>query len=300
MKKLVFLGILVISHWAAPAQDLTYQTPPKAIADLVDAPITPRVSIAADGKWMLLLDVQDLPSIADLSQPELRMAGLRLNPRTNGPSRVSYSTALRLKRLPTGAEIDGERLARPAKISEVSWSPDETKIAFALTTEATAAAGGQIQLWVLDVATATARQLPGVQLNSVFGTAYQWVPDNQTIIARTVLANRGQVPDATAAPTGPIVQENVGRTAAARTYQDLLKNPADEKMFDYYATTQLMKVSLDGKTQPLGQPGVIQQASPSPDGKYILVKTRHRPYSYQLTVGSFPVKVDVLDASGNW
>ena len=298
MKKLFFLGILVLSHWAAPAQDVTYQTPPKAIADLVNAPITPRVSIAADGKWMLLLDVQDLPSIADLSQPELRIAGLRLNPRTNGPSRVSYSTSLKLKRLASGAEIPVKGLPSPAKISEVSWSPDDSKIAFAITTEATAAAGGQIQLWVLDVATATARQISGVQLNSVFGTAYQWMPDNQTLIARTVVANRGQVPDATAAPTGPIVQENVGRTAAARTYQDLLKNPTDEKIFDYYATTQLMKVSLDGKTQPIGQPGVIQRASPSPDGKYILVETRHRPYSYQLTVGSFPVKVDVLDAAG--
>ncbi|WP_240935515.1 hypothetical protein [Hymenobacter sp. HDW8] len=119
-------------------------------------------------------------------------------------------------------------------------------------------------MWVLDVATATARQIPGVRLNSVFGTAYRWLPDNQTLIARTVPANRGQVPDVTAAPTGPIVQENVGRTAAARTYQDLLKNPTDEKIFDYYATTQLLKVSLDGKTQPLGQPGVIQGLRPHP------------------------------------
>ncbi|SMB87976.1 glutamyl peptidase. Serine peptidase. MEROPS family S09D [Hymenobacter roseosalivarius DSM 11622] len=299
MKKLFLLGSLLAIHWTVPAQDLTYQMPPKAIVDLVDAPVTPRVSIAADGKWLLLLDVQDLPSIADLSQPELRMAGLRLNPRTNGPSRVSYSTSLKLKRLAGGAEIPVKGLPTPAKISEVSWSPDDSKVAFALTTEATAAAGGQIQLWVLDVATATARQIPGVRLNSVFGTAYRWLPDNQTLIARTVPTNRGPVPDATAAPTGPIVQENVGRTAAARTYQDLLKNPGDEKLFDYYATTQLMKVSLDGKTQPLGQPGVIQQATPSPDGKYILVETRHRPYSYQLTVGSFPVKVDVLDLAGN-
>ncbi|WP_240935516.1 hypothetical protein [Hymenobacter sp. HDW8] len=143
MKKLFFLGVVFLSHLSVQAQDLTYQTPSKAIADLVDAPITPRVSIASDGKWMLLMDVQDLPTIADLSQPELRIAGLRLNPRTNGPSRVSYSTALKLKRLSGGAEIAVKGIPNPAKISEVSWSPDDSKIAFAITTEATAAAGGK-------------------------------------------------------------------------------------------------------------------------------------------------------------
>ena len=293
----LFTGALCLSALAAQAQEATYQTPPKAIVDLVDAPATPRVSLSSDGKWMVLMPVQDLPSIAELSQPELRIAGLRLNPRTNGPSRVSYSTGLTLKRIGASQETPVQGLPKAAKISEVSWAPDNTKLAFALTTDATPT-DSRMELWLVDVATAKAHKLMNLPLNGVFGNSFDWVADSRTIIAHTVLPNRGAVPASNAVPTGPIVQENVGKKAAARTYQDLLKNPSDEKIFDYYATTQLVKVDLDGKTTPLGQPGVIQAATPSPDGKYVLVKARHRPYSYQLTVGSFPVKVDVLDTSG--
>ncbi|OUJ73056.1 alpha/beta hydrolase family protein [Hymenobacter crusticola] len=298
MQKLsVLTGALWLSALAAQAQEATYQTPPKIIADLVDAPATPRLSLSSDGKWMVLMPVQDLPSIAELSQPELRMAGLRLNPRTNGPSRVSYSTGLTLKRIGDTKETPVQGLPKAAKISEVSWSPDNTKLAFALTTDATPT-DSRMELWLVDVASAKARKLMNLPLNGVFGNSFDWVADSRTLIAHTVLPNRGEAPASNAVPTGPIVQENAGKKAGVRTYQDLLKNPSDEKIFDYYATTQLVKVDLDGKTTPLGQPGVIQVAAPSPDGKYVLVKTRHRPYSYQLTVGSFPVKVDVLDLNG--
>jgi dipeptidyl aminopeptidase/acylaminoacyl peptidase len=87
-----------------------------------------------------------------------------------------------------------------------------------------------------------------------------------------------------------------GKKSGARTYQDLLKNPADERLFEYYATAQLVKVKLaDGSTQPLGQPGVLRSASPSPDGRYVLVRTVHRPFSYTLPVSSFPQRIDVLN-----
>ncbi|MBC7922048.1 MAG: PD40 domain-containing protein, partial [Ferruginibacter sp.] len=298
MKKLCLLWFVLPMGVTALAQDNpTYQTPPQAIAALIDAPATPRVSVSSDGKWMLLMEVQDLSSIADLAQPELRIAGLRLNPRTNGPSRTSYSTSMKLKRLDNGQEFAVRGLPAQPKISGVSWSPDNAKIAFAHTRDDDTS--GKIELWTVDVAAATARRLTDAPLNAVFVSPYEWFPDSQTLLIRTVPEGRGEAPAANPVPTGPIVQENAGKKAAARTYQDLLKNPNDERVFDHYATSQLLKVSLAGKTDKMGQPGVIQQAVPSPDGQYLLVKTRHRPYSYQLTVGSFPNQVNVLDRDGN-
>ena len=299
-KQLLSATLLLAAAAAAQAQDFPYQTPPKALQDLLLAPPTPRVSLSSDGRTLALLAVQDFPTVAELAQPELRLAGLRFNPRTNGPSRVSYAVGIKLKTLPGGPETDVKGLPAQARISGVSWSPDNKTMAFALTTPGTGA-DGRVELWVADVATATARRLLAAPLNDAFGSSFEWVSDSQTLLVRVVPAGRGPAPAADAAPTGPAVQESGGgKKSGARTYQDLLRNPADERLFDHYATAQLVRVQLaDGSTRPLGQPGVIQTASPSPDGRYVLLRVRHRPYSYTLPIGSFPQRIEVLDlASG--
>ena len=299
-KTLLSASLLLATVAGAQAQEFQYQAPPKAIQDLLLAPPTPRVSLSSDGRTMALLQVQDFPTVAELSQPELRLAGLRFNPRTNGPSRVSYAVGIKLKALPNGAEIDVKGLPAQARISGVSWSPDNKTMAFALTTPGSGT-DGRVELWVADVAGASARRLLATPLNDAFGSSFEWVSDSKTILACTVPAGRGAAPAADAVPTGPAVQESGGgKKTAAPTYQDLLKSPTDERLFDHYATSQLVKVSLaDGAAQPLGQPGVIQTASPSPDGKYVLVRTRHRPYAYTLPISRFPQRIDVLDlASG--
>jgi dipeptidyl aminopeptidase/acylaminoacyl peptidase len=99
-------------------------------------------------------------------------------------------------------------------------------------------------------------------------------------------------------PTGPIIQQSLGRTAANRTYQDLLQNSADESMFEHYATSQIAVVSITGESAPIGAPGIHLQATPSPDGRYILVRTIRRPFSYIVPVGAFPSVIEVWDARG--
>ena len=299
MKKLLFATFFLAAA-VSQAQDFQYKAPPKAIQDLLLAPPTPRLSLASDGRTAALLQVQDFPTVAELAQPELRLAGLRFNPRTNGPSRVSYAVGIKLKKLPNGIEIAVKGLPAQARISSPTWSPDNKTMAFALTMPGSGT-DGRVELWVLDVASATARRLLAQPLNDAFGNSFDWVSDSKTLLARTVPAGRGAAPSADTAPTGPAVQESGGgKKSGARTYQDLLKSPADERLFDYYATSQLVKVALaDGAAQPLGQPGIIQTALSSPSGQYVLLRTRHRPYSYLLPLGSFPQRIDVLDlASG--
>ena len=89
-------------------------------------------------------------------------------------------------------------------------------------------------------------------------------------------------------PTGPVIQENLGRVTPGPTFEDLLKDPEDEAIFDYYATAQVVIVGLDGKIMPVGKPGVIERASTSPDGRYALIDERHHPYSYLLPYESVP------------
>lgn len=279
-----------------PAQDaLTYQTPPKALADLVTVPPTPNVSVSSRGDYLLILERAANPTIAELSQPELRLAGLRMNPANNGPSRATYLTGLKLKKLPGGPETPISGLPNGALISYVQWSPDETKIAFANSTDT------KIELYVADVATATARRVSDVALNAVVGAPFQWISDSKSLIVKTIPNGRGATPEVSRVPVGPTVQDNTGgKKGQAPTYQDLLKNASDERQFEYYATSQIMRIGLDGSVQPIGKPGIHTGASPSPDGRYVLTEVAHRPFSYLVPLYRFPLRTDVFGIDGTF
>jgi dipeptidyl aminopeptidase/acylaminoacyl peptidase len=274
---------------------IKYQTPPKGVVDLVDVLPTPQVSVSPEGstRRLLILEISGLPTVADLAQPELRLAGLRLNPKTNGPSRGRYGTALKLKTLPDGKEIAISGLPAGAKIRFPEWSPDGKKLSFVNINDAKEDAG--LSLWIADVETAKAHRLAGVALNGVLGKPCSWMSDSASLICQTVPAGRGPGPVRSEVPVGPVVQENLGRVTPAATYEDLLKGPEDEEIFDYYAVSQVVLVRLDGKSTPIGKPGVVEGASASPDGNYILVSERHRPYSYTLPFYLFPQRVSVVN-----
>ncbi|MFQ5605783.1 MAG: S9 family peptidase, partial [bacterium] len=271
---------------------LTYQTPPKPLADLVDAPPTPAVDLDPTQNWLLILERPNLASIEELAQPELRIAGIRINPRTNGRSRRSYYTGMKLKKISGGEEIAIQGLPEKARIRNVSWAPNGKFIAFL-----NAAENGQT-LWLVDVSAKKAKMLFSEKINSVYGSPFNWLPDNKSLICKVVPADRGTAPEAPAVPAGPVVQETTGKKAAARTYQDLLKNPHDEALFEYYMQAQIVHVTTDGKTTKLGKADLIERAEPSPDGKYLLVETVHRPFSYLVPIYRFPSRVEIWDRQG--
>jgi len=277
--------------------NLNYHEPPEAIVQLVDTRPTPNVEVSPKDKtgqqWLLIEEISGLPPISDLAQPELRLAGLRFNPRTNGPSRGSYLTSLKLKALPEGTEKTVSGLPANAKIRFTAWSPDARHVYFANVSDSSTDAG--LSLWIVDVATARARQLPGIALNGIFGQPCEWTSDSQSLICKAVAKGRGAAPQRSEVPTGPVIQENLGRITPGPTYQDLIKNPEDEKTFDYYATSQVEVMHLDGTMKSIGKPGVIQSVSPSPDGHYIMLDERHHPYSYLLPFVFFPQRVQVIN-----
>ncbi|GAB3225640.1 S9 family peptidase [Spirosoma arcticum] len=289
------LLVLWLFSFAGYAQDAqSYQIPPKALADLVTVPLTPTVSVSDKGDVLLILEQASAPTIAELSQPELKLAGLRLNPANNGPSRARYVTGLKLKKLTDKAEKAITGLPATPLISFIQWSPDGTKVAFAQSTDS------RIDLYVADVATATAKKIGSAALNATLGVPYHWVSDGKSLIVKTIPAGRGPAPDISRVPSGPTIQENVkGTRGQAPTYQDLLKNPSDEKQFAYYTTAQVVRMGLDGTTTNIGQPSIIRSAEPSPDGRYVMIETVHTPFSYLVPVGRFPLKTDVYALTGS-
>lgn len=278
--------------------NLQYQQPPKAIVDIVDALPTPGVELSPAGsatakRWILIEHFSGLPTIAELAQPELRLAGLRFNPRTDGPSRGRYDTSLELQALPNGKAVPVSGLPEHAKMRFADWSPDGRKISFVNISDAKEDAG--LSLWIVDVETAQARRLPGIALNGIFGPPCEWLSDSQGLVCRTVPAERGAAPVRSEVPTGPVVQENLGRVTPGATFEDLLKNPEDEQFFDYYAKSQIAIVRLDGGSVLLGKAGVFVESTPSPDGKWVLLFERHHPYTYLLPFYAFPERVSAVN-----
>ena len=283
--------VLLLSGFGATAQT-PYQKPPKAVQDVLDAPSSPMVSVSPSRDRMLLMQTARYPSIAELSEPMLRLAGLRINPKTNAIHMAGRFTGLTIKTIPDGKET---KVITPpgAKLGGASWSPDGKQ--FAVTS---IAAGGS-ELWVGDAATGKLRKILGVKLNAAYGEALQWMPDGKTLLAQTIPAGRGAAPVAPTVPIGPTVQENFGKATPAVTFQDLMKNPHDEKLFEYYATSQLALINAaTGNSSPLGKAAIYAGVDVAPDGNHLLVVSNHRPFSYTLTAGSFPREVEVWDRSG--
>ena len=268
-----------------------YRRPSPALAAVVDAPIPPFAVLSPNRQRLLLLDRPDAPPISELAAPELRLAGLRINPVTNGPSRATYYTGLTFKRIALGGEQRVTGLPANPRIADYEWSRDSRHLALTLVAES------GLTLWVVDCETGRARPLGDGRLNAALGEPIIWV-DDATLAIRRIPADRSVPPVASAVPEGPVVQENLGRRAAARTYDGLLANGHDEALFDYYATSELALVSLDGKVTRLPVNGLISLVHPSPDGRHLLVQRLHRPYSYLVPASRFPVTIDVLSRSG--
>ena len=281
------LGLTAVSARA----EMSYQMPPKVLADLVDAPPTPVVLPDPHHRTLLVVEYPNLKPISEVAARELKLAGVRINPRTNGPSRAGAAIGLKLLSVADGSERVVAGLPDPARFQSLSWSPDGSRVSFAQVED------DGFELWVIDAATAQARRLMGPRLNFAVGLRPVWSPDSRALYAGLVPEGRGGEPPAPAVPAGPIVQESLGRTAPGRTYQDLLRNAYDEALFEHYATSQLARVDLDGRVTPLGSPAVYTGLDPSPDGTWLLVQHAHRPYSYTVPLFRFARTVEIRRAS---
>ncbi len=273
---------------------LTYQVPPEPLAQLVDAPALPSVLLSPTGDLMLWMHLPRLASIADLAADEVRLAGMRINPKTNGRSRTSGYLRLSFKALDDSPECAVTGIPEGGGIGSVSFSPNGTHIAFSVDTP------DGIHLYVADVETCAARRLGDWKINQAgYSSSYRWVSGGDALLVRTIPSGREPVPERPLAPKGPIVQENLGLRAPARTYQDLLANPYDEALFEHYLAAQVLRVTLDGETNSIGPSGLINGMSPSPDGKYVLITALHKPFSYLVPASRFPRSYSVYDQDGN-
>ncbi len=269
-----------------------YRLPSQSLVDIIDAPKTPWVRVSPDHEWVVLMGRPSYPSIAELAERELKLAGLRIKPQINAPSRAWTANGLVIVRMDGAGERRVTGLPDNPRIQYLRWSPDGERFLFTNTT-----ADG-VELWTVDMESAGAVRLTGPVVSLTAECGPSWLADSRTIVLLLVPKDRGAEPVPPRVPGGPIIQESVGRKAPVRTYADLLKSEYDEELFEYYLSSQIARVTLKGEITAIGQPGIVWDLDPSPNGKYILVHTLHRPYSYVVPAGRFPMRIEVLDMKG--
>ncbi len=288
------LSILAVILLLSPtfAAELSYQLPPKALMDLVDAPSTPSVNLSPDRSTLLITERHSLLSIEILSQDELRLAGLRIDPKSKGPSRQRPYHRVAFKSINGGKSRKVEGLPESYQLTNLKWSPDSKKVAGVLNLE------DRLELWIIEAESGKAMRADCPPLNAALGTPYHWLPGSDALVARCILTDAGNAPSGKNIPRGPVVQENLGGKRPARTHQDMLTSPVDEAIFTFYTLSRLHHVDLNKGTKVLGKPDLITSFLPSPDGSRLLVDRLRKPFSYSLPYYRFPKVTEVWDLEG--
>lgn len=283
-------------HTAAPVDG--YGLPPLALQQIVDAPRAPSMSLSPQRDLLAVVQTPALPGIAEVAQPELKLAGLRINPRIYAQSRFSFGTDLSLLEVATQKPRRVRGLPRNLRLADMSWSPDQRYLAFSHV--AFKGDKGAVELWLLDIAAGKAARLSAQPLSAVLTRGFSWLPDSSGLLVHWRPAGSGKAPVSDGIPRGPVMQDSDAAAGVRqlRTYQDLLKNEHDALLFEHYITVQLVRLDLQGKAQPIGAPAAYARTAIAPDGQHILSQCVTRPYSYLVPASNFGERIDVLDLAG--
>jgi len=141
--------------------------------------------------------------------------------------------------------------------------------------------GSNLALWIADAESGKAQPLfksADIMLNAVF-ELYVWV-NNSSLLVCTIPSSRGGPPTKPLVPLGPRIRSNEQRNIIQmRSTKEMLKDLHEEESFNFYATSQLVLVTLDGTVKMIAPPAIYISLYPSPDEKYLMLTSVHRPYS---------------------
>lgn len=273
-------------------ENITYQLPPEEILELAEYTRPPSVNLDSRAEFMLLFYRNTYKTLDELNMPEMKLGGLRINPVTNISSTITYVNDIKVRRAADRKEMAVKGLPDQPKLSYIRWSTDEQKVAFLHTGET------GVELWVLYVKEAKAERLTEATLNANAGNPFSWYQDSENLLVRMLPEKRIELIDRSEAlPAGPVVSEADGEVSQNRTYQDLLKNPTDEHNFEALMQSVLFRISLSGEKEKVLPTDLYLGEEFSPDGRFLMVTTVKRPFSYIVPYYRFPQTTVVYNRS---
>lgn len=293
VKGIIAVAALLLCCNMAYSQDLKYQRPPKAIEDLILAPATPSIMLSPNKQAFAVLSISDIPSIEEQSKEELKLAGVRTLQNTNAPKYKTKIKGIEIKAIKGNPINEGvvKGFTNDVNILSVIWAPNAKYLLATVEQE------NGVYLWLVDAANLSAKQLSNTPLNLFFGSRMiQWAPDSKSIVAAFIPKDRGAAPLNVAGAIAPVIQTSEGKSTPARTYQDLLIDKYSCLQFDYYASSEILSVSIeDGSVNKLAEAGIIPMLNYSPNGEYLLMQEISTPYSYVVPYTYFPTTTKVIN-----
>jgi dipeptidyl aminopeptidase/acylaminoacyl peptidase len=284
---------LSVSSTMLNAQESVYQRPSAELQALVDAPRGPEVRMGPENRHALVMQVPNLPSIAEVSQSELKLAGLRVHPKMRAAMRINFNRNLSILDVDTGKMREVTGISDNARIADVAWSPDERFVAFSVWSKT------GVELWLLNVKTANAQRLINEKLNAVTGAGFSWLKGSEQLLVRLVPTNQKRAPNFTNIPSGPnVLETRGGKASQIRTFVDVLRTSRDADMLEWQLQTQLAVVHVNGLVQRITPNLALNRVQASPDGKWLITTQVRRPYSFQLPLERFAQVVDLWSIQG--
>jgi dipeptidyl aminopeptidase/acylaminoacyl peptidase len=290
---LMSLGTKARTAASGPAAetDMSWRSPSEDILEVLNAPKLPWVWTSPTGEYLLLADPQLYPPLSDLAAPMHKLAGIRVNPTNNHYSGWNGATSPRIVKISDGSAIE-LKLPKKAELLSVKWTADGKRFALMLKFPK------HIKLWVGSV-NGKVKEIEGLTLNSLIGSTISWLPDMKRLLVKAI-PKRDLMPLAPTIPIGPKITESVGASARS-TYEarNLLQTAHDDKLFDYFATSNLVIVdSESGTKRTVGKPGVYRTAQISPDGQFLLIKRLKGPWSHEVAYWRFASEIEVWNLDG--
>lgn len=265
-----------------------WQQAPEPIHSLLQKKRPPVAYVGVNKKWVYEYERPNMPPIKDLQAPIERLAGMKIDPNTNGRSRDYYYTTMSRFDLKgkNRKELDTEKDFR---FTTFAPSPNG-KNAYM-----TSLSDDGYTLWLVDLDGFTLRQLSSKKLNASYGSPCKW-HGNEKILCKVIPEDRGAPPKENV--TGPRIEQNLGENKPVRTYTNLLQSDLDKAKFDYYFESEVWSFDLSGKEKKFLPKAVYQSFTASPDTKFVLVYELLKPWSTAVPLRRFAKRIYVTDDQG--
>ena len=289
MKKIFALLLAALSAtYVANAQQVAFNRPPQEMVDIALTTPAPEPLFNHDCSAVLYMWENSNIPIAEIPINGLYLAGVHVNPNKYCRIREKGYYTLTFKKIPNGDEVNVSGLPEGSAALQAVWNPSGNKVAI-LNRESDG-----VYLYTASLEDGKAIRISNRRINTVAKKFLMWVNDDEIITACVVEGGNAPVQKA---PIGPVVQESLGKKVRKRTVQGLLHDNFDTESFNYYFTSQLVRISASGEKE-IGAPALYRTVSISPDRNHLMIYRVTEP-AYTAQFSNFKSKTTIEDLEGN-